>query len=80
MRFENEYLLDTSWKSGGEAADHHHISFQCTKRDKIISINCNTLIDCFDDKDVGKAKLPLFEKLLEKKKNCQSGFVQLLLQ
>ena len=51
-------------------------SFECTKRGKIISIN--RLINCFDDNDVEKAKSLLFEKLLEKKKECECDFVQLL--
>ena len=38
---------------GSETADNH-ISFQCTKRGNIISIN--RLIGCFDDGDVEKAK------------------------
>ena len=42
-----------------------------------LNLTINRLIYCFDDSDVEKAK-SLFENLLEKKKKCQSGFVQLL--
>ena len=63
-------------RNGSETGDNQRVSFQCTKRGKIISIN--RLINCFDDNDVEKAKSLLFNKLLEKKKNCESDFVQLL--